>query len=176
MSYGSGGFSGEEYTDTVTLSPDLVITNQGVAVASSSLGFDGFDGILGYVPSYQLACDYSAMLTMFLLLFLRIGPTALTGGTVSDGSLVPTVLDNAYSQGLVDQDVIGISFAPASSEDPSGVLTFGGVDESRTAGPINYVCVFPPPVSNIGRSRLNYITRSNAARSPASPRPRNTSA
>nr|VWO96740.1 Aspartyl proteinase [Ganoderma boninense] len=117
VSYGSGGFSGEEYTDTVTLSPDLVITNQGVAVASSSLGFDGFDGILG------------------------IGPTALTGGTVSDGSLVPTVLDNAYSQGLVDQDVIGISFAPASSEDPSGVLTFGGVDESRTAGPINYVSI-----------------------------------
>ncbi|PIL28426.1 transporter [Ganoderma sinense ZZ0214-1] len=117
VSYGSGGFSGEEYTDTVTLSPELVISNQGIAVATSSVGFDGLDGILG------------------------IGPTELTGGTVSDGSLVPTVLDNAYAQGLVDQDVIGISFAPASSADPSGLLTFGGVDESRTAGPINYVSI-----------------------------------
>ena len=65
----------------------------------------------------------------------------MTAGTVSDGSLVPTVLDNAYAQGLIDQDVLGISFAPASSSDSSGVLTFGGVDESKTAGPINYVCV-----------------------------------
>ena len=48
VSYGSGGWSGEEYTDTVTLSPDLVITNQGIGVANSSVGFDGFDGILGY--------------------------------------------------------------------------------------------------------------------------------
>ncbi|KAM5531960.1 hypothetical protein V8D89_014360 [Ganoderma adspersum] len=117
VSYGSGGWSGEEYTDTVTLSPDLVITNQGIGVANSSNGFDGFDGILG------------------------IGPTNLTSGTVSDGSLVPTVLDNAYAQGLVDQDVLGISFAPASSGDSSGLLTFGGVDESKTAGPINYVAI-----------------------------------
>lgn len=48
MSYGSGSFSGEQYTDTLTLG-DLTITNQGISVASQSSGFQGVDGILGYV-------------------------------------------------------------------------------------------------------------------------------
>ena len=52
------------------------------------------------------------------------------------------MLDNAYAQGLISQDALGISFAPASAPDSSGVLTFGGVDESKTVGPVNYVCVF----------------------------------
>lgn len=80
MTYGSGSFSGEsrsqnlrlcdlsdmficyagtEYTDTVTLSSSLVITNQSIGVASKSSGFSGYDGILG------------------------IGPDALTEGTSS---------------------------------------------------------------------------------------------
>ncbi|KAI1791964.1 acid protease [Ganoderma leucocontextum] len=115
VSYGSGQWSGEEWNDAVTLSPDLVIVNQGIGVANSSTGFSGVDGILG------------------------IGPTDLTAGTVSDGQLVPTVLDNAYAQGLIEQDIIGISFAPASATHPDGLLTFGGVDESRFVGPVHYV-------------------------------------
>ena len=50
VSYGSGSFSGEQYTDTLTLG-DLTITNQGISVASQSSGFQGVDGILGYVLS-----------------------------------------------------------------------------------------------------------------------------
>ncbi|KAM5535792.1 hypothetical protein V8D89_010606 [Ganoderma adspersum] len=61
--------SGDEYSDTVTLSTDLVVTSQGIGVANSSIS--------------------------------SIGPTALTADATPDGSLAPTVLDNAYSQGLI---------------------------------------------------------------------------
>ena len=47
VSYGSGSFSGTEYTDTVTLSPDLVIAKQSIGVASTATGFSDTDGILG---------------------------------------------------------------------------------------------------------------------------------
>lgn len=47
VSYGSGSFSGTEFTDTVALSSQLKITKQSIGVASKSRGFDGFDGILG---------------------------------------------------------------------------------------------------------------------------------
>jgi hypothetical protein len=39
--------SGTEYTDTVTITPSLSISQQGIGVASSSAGFNGVDGILG---------------------------------------------------------------------------------------------------------------------------------
>ncbi|KAG2356696.1 acid protease [Suillus spraguei] len=66
VQYGSGSFSGEEYLDTVTLSSDLVITQQSIGSATESEGFDDVDGILG------------------------VGPTDLTQGTVSDVGTVPT--------------------------------------------------------------------------------------
>ena len=47
VSYGSGSFSGKEYTDQVTISPELVIKTQSIGVASEAKGFDGVDGILG---------------------------------------------------------------------------------------------------------------------------------
>ena len=47
VTYGSGEFSGNEVTDTVTLAPGLVITGQSIGVATSSEGFEGVDGILG---------------------------------------------------------------------------------------------------------------------------------
>ena len=53
VSYGSGSFSGTEYTDQVTLG-SLVIPSQSIGVASRSSGFSGVDGILGYVASFEL--------------------------------------------------------------------------------------------------------------------------
>ncbi|KAJ7675325.1 aspartic peptidase domain-containing protein [Mycena rosella] len=41
VSYGSGSFSGTEYTDQVTLASGLVISKQSIGVASTSSGFDG---------------------------------------------------------------------------------------------------------------------------------------
>ncbi|THH06185.1 hypothetical protein EW145_g4262 [Phellinidium pouzarii] len=116
VSYGSGSFLGTEYTDTVTLSSDLVITNQSIGVASSTQGFDGEDGILG------------------------IGPVDLTDGTVFNTNTVPTVTDNLLSQGTIDSEVIGIYYAPATSDSTTnGELTFGGTDASKFTGSISYV-------------------------------------
>lgn len=48
VSYGSGSFSGKEYTDTVTLG-SLTITSQSIGDATTASGFSGVDGIIGKV-------------------------------------------------------------------------------------------------------------------------------
>ncbi|KAM5546168.1 hypothetical protein V8D89_000294 [Ganoderma adspersum] len=115
VSYGSGFVIGEEYTDTVTIGK-LVIKNQGIGVAEFSSGFSGVDGILG------------------------LGPVGLTEGTTSSGGEVPTIVDNAFAQGLIHAKVVGISFEPTTQESvTNGELTFGGVDHRKFTGPIKYV-------------------------------------
>ncbi|KAG1820851.1 aspartic peptidase domain-containing protein [Suillus subaureus] len=110
---------GEEYTDTVTFNSDLVIDNQSIGVATAfsylTSGLDGPDGILG------------------------LGPVDLTQGTVSNAYEVPTVTDNLYAQRKISSEVLGVFFAPASSNDSSGELTFGGYNASKITGDVNYV-------------------------------------
>ncbi|KAI0672483.1 acid protease [Trametes maxima] len=117
VSYGSGDFSGTEFTDTVTLGSGLTITGQSIGVATSSDGFDGVDGILG------------------------IGPTGLTVGTLSPDtrSTVPTVTDSLFAQGTISQDLVSVSFEPTTQpEVVNGELTFGGTDSSKFTGSINF--------------------------------------
>jgi pepsin A len=92
----------------------LVIDSQSIGVASDSTGLDGLDGLLG------------------------LGPVDLTEGTVSNANQVPTVTDNLYTQQTISSEVLGVFFAPASSEDSSGELTFGGYDASKFTGSISY--------------------------------------
>ncbi|KAF7981762.1 hypothetical protein HWV62_31825 [Athelia sp. TMB] len=116
VSYGSGSFSGTEYTDSVSFA-GLTVAKQSIGVASSSTGFDGVDGILG------------------------VGPVDLTEDTVSGASTVPTFLDNLYSQGSISTEVLGVSFAPESGsddDDANGELTLGGTDASKYTGSITY--------------------------------------
>ncbi|KAG6813214.1 hypothetical protein H0H92_013101 [Tricholoma furcatifolium] len=107
VTYGSGSFSGTEFVDTVTIASSLVITGQSIGVASSSDGFEGVDGIIG------------------------IGPVDLTEDTLTSGretlsTLIPTVTDNAFSQGLITADSLGISFEPTtSSSDLNGEISWG---------------------------------------------------
>jgi saccharopepsin len=117
VSYGSGNFSGEEWIDTVTLSPGLVISQQSIGVASSSVDIDPYDGILG------------------------VGPTDLTQGTVNNKGTVPTVSDNLFSQGTISEEVLGIYYTPVAETTANGTgeLTFGGYDESAIVGRVNYV-------------------------------------
>ncbi|KAH8984468.1 acid protease [Lactarius akahatsu] len=118
VSYGSGSFSGTEYTDRVTLSPSLVVESQSIGVADTAQGFSGVDGILG------------------------IGPVDLTEGTVDGSELVPTITDNLFQQGTISTESIGIFYQPstiASSLFSDGELTFGGIDESKITGDVNYV-------------------------------------
>ncbi|KAK0233810.1 aspartic peptidase A1 [Armillaria fumosa] len=120
VSYGSGSFSGREYTDQVTITSDLIIKSQSIGVASSSSGFSGFDGILG------------------------IGPVELTEGTLSPATttLIPTVTDNLYSQGSITNDEIGVYFAPTTQDEVvNGELSWGGSDSSKITGSIGYAPV-----------------------------------
>jgi len=116
VSYGSGSFSGTEFTDTVVLAPSLTITQQSIGVASTAQGFDDVDGIIG------------------------IGPVDLTSGTVSNTTTVPTVTDNLFAQGAIASDSIGIFYEPTSGTDTlNGELNFGGVDESKITGDVSFV-------------------------------------
>ncbi|KAJ6549506.1 acid protease [Mycena sp. CBHHK59/15] len=117
VSYGSGSFSGTEYTDQVTLGTGIVIQNQSIGVASKATGFNDVDGILG------------------------IGPVDLTSGTVGSTTSVPTVTDNLFKQGTVPVESIGISYVPTTSSTSAanGELMFGGTDASKFTGDISYV-------------------------------------
>ena len=84
---------------------------------------------------------------------ISVGPSGLTSGTVSDGQLVPTVTDNAYTQGLITAEVLGISFSPASSgSDVTGTLNLGGTDSSKYTGEMTFQCVLRPTAS-LGEGR-----------------------
>jgi len=116
VSYGSGSFSGTEYTDKVSFA-GLTVTSQSIGSASSASGFSGVDGIIGF------------------------GPTDLTEDTVSNANTVPTFLDNLYSQGSISTEVLGVFFAPESgsdTDDTNGELTLGGTDSSKYTGSITY--------------------------------------
>jgi hypothetical protein len=116
VSYGSGSFSGKEYTDTVSFS-GLTVSSQSIGAASQSSGFTGVDGIIGF------------------------GPVDLTENTVSNAETVPTFLDNLYSQGSISTEVLGVFFSPESgsdTDDTNGELTLGGTDSSKYSGSITY--------------------------------------
>ncbi|KAH9486071.1 Polyporopepsin [Psilocybe cubensis] len=118
VKYGSGSFSGVEFTDTVTLASGLVIKKQSIGVASEFEGFDGVDGILG------------------------IGPVDLTIGTLSEAfdTAVPTVTDNLFTEGITASNEIAISFKPTVVEDDvNGEITWGGIDSSKFTGPMTYI-------------------------------------
>ncbi|KIJ40036.1 hypothetical protein M422DRAFT_257104 [Sphaerobolus stellatus SS14] len=117
VTYGSGSFSGTEFTDRVTLSSALVINNQSIGVASRSTGFTGVDGIIG------------------------IGPVDLTLDTLSPATNteIPTVTDNLFSQGTIPSHLVAVSFEPTNSETiTNGELTFGGTDSSKFTGSITF--------------------------------------
>ncbi|KAI0081062.1 acid protease [Panus rudis PR-1116 ss-1] len=117
VTYGSGDFSGNEFTDTVSLGNGLTIQRQSIGVATRSDGFDGVDGILG------------------------IGPVDLTVGTLTPDtrSTIPTVTDNLFSQGVITQNLVAVSFQPTTSlSSTNGELTFGGTDSSKFTGSITF--------------------------------------
>lgn len=97
------------------MSSDLVITQQSIGVANTTQGFAGYDGILG------------------------LGPVNITSGTVDGEQYVPTVLNNLQGQGKISSEILGVSFAPTTTQpNGNGVLNFGGPDSSKYTGDITY--------------------------------------
>lgn len=116
VSYGSGSFFGTEFTDVVSFG-GLTVESQSIGAAFYAKGFSGVDGIIGF------------------------GPVDLTYETVSNTKLVPTFMDNLYSQGSIATEALGVSFRPepgSDTDDANGVLTIGGTDSSRYTGTISY--------------------------------------
>ncbi|KIJ53321.1 hypothetical protein M422DRAFT_155323, partial [Sphaerobolus stellatus SS14] len=115
VSYGSGNFLGEEYTDSVTIG-STIIANQIIGVANQSSGFTGYDGILG------------------------LGPDTLTPSTTPGGDVIPTVTDSMASQGLIASALVGVSFVPTISNatQQSGDLHFGQTDPTKFTGNITF--------------------------------------
>jgi len=76
----------------ITLAPDIIIANQSIGDVVAYTYWPGVDGVLG------------------------VGPVGLTVGSLTPNitSLVPTVMDNARMQGLIQQQIMSVSFAPAS--------------------------------------------------------------
>ena len=94
-----------------------MITGQKIGVALLSEGFQGVDGILG------------------------VGPTDLTEGTlVTDPfGTIPTVTDNLFSQGTIEEEVLGVFFAPTTTEESAnGEMTFGGIDDSKITQDVQF--------------------------------------
>ncbi|EKM50006.1 uncharacterized protein PHACADRAFT_200857 [Phanerochaete carnosa HHB-10118-sp] len=128
VEYGTGLFEGEEFIDQVSLAEGLLIQNQSIGVAGFALGFSNTtDGVMG------------------------IGPTDLTSDTIEIGELVPTLLDNAFAQGLIDEKKIGIFLKPTNNESvTTGEITFGSIDRSKLTSDIHFVNItstFPANMS-----------------------------
>lgn len=116
VTYGSGSFSGTEYTDTVSFA-GLSVAAQSIGAATSATGFSGVDGIFG------------------------VGPVGLTSGTVASTTTVPTFLDNLLKQGSITAEILGVSFKPETGSDEAdanGELTLGGVDTTKYTGTLTY--------------------------------------
>jgi cathepsin E len=57
----------------------------------------------------------------------------------SNTDVLPTITDNLFGQGAIEQDLVGLSFEPTTSDSSiSGELTFGGIDPTKFIGDITY--------------------------------------
>jgi hypothetical protein len=85
----------------------------------------------------------------------------LTSGTVQGQSSVPTIMDNALSEGLISTEVLGVYFAPISGSATTannGELTLGGVDSSKYTGSLTYTPITSSSPANV-RNRCLYHLR-----------------
>jgi cathepsin E len=73
--------------------------------------------------------------------FCSLGPKDLTSGTLfpHSKSSIWTVQDNLFRQGVIQQNLLAVSFDPTTSDTVTGELTFGSTDSTRYTGNINYV-------------------------------------
>jgi len=114
--YGSAQVSGNEKIGRVSYS-GVTVHKQSFGAATTVSGLTGVDGIIGF------------------------GPVGLTQGTVSGTGLVPTFMDNLYSQRSISKEVLGVYFAPehgSDTDDANGELTLGGVDPRKYTGHLHY--------------------------------------
>ncbi|KZT01387.1 acid protease [Laetiporus sulphureus 93-53] len=120
IGYSGGGAEGIAYIDRVTIG-DAVVDSQIIGAANYSVGLQiakPIDGIFG------------------------LGPSGSNEDEVSGYYTTPTFVENLVSEGKIDRALFGIYVSPVSEEGiPEGLgeITFGGVDESRFQGEIEWL-------------------------------------
>ncbi|EPT01648.1 hypothetical protein FOMPIDRAFT_1048541 [Fomitopsis schrenkii] len=117
VGYGVGGVNGTAYKDRVTIG-EATVQSQIIGDAEWIHGFaleKPIDGILG------------------------LGPSGSNAGEVSGSNTTPTFVENLVSEGTIDEPVFGIYVGPFSDDaESAGEITFGGVDESRISGDVEW--------------------------------------
>ncbi|KAG6830096.1 hypothetical protein H0H92_002269 [Tricholoma furcatifolium] len=96
-----------------------------------------------YGSGYFTGTEYIDQVTIASGLVITgqsIGVASSVGTLYPDyTNTIPTVTDNAYSQGLIPVDQIGISFAPTNSTAATnGEISWGGPDSTKYTGSITY--------------------------------------
>jgi len=105
-----------EYYDQVSLSSGLVLPSQQIGGATSTKGFDGFEGVLG------------------------LGPTGLTDGSTTGKGEIPTVVDNLHKAGLITNNTVGLAFVPQAIG--TGSVALGGeIPEGATVGDVTWATI-----------------------------------
>ncbi|CAE6458311.1 unnamed protein product [Rhizoctonia solani] len=119
VEYFKGSMTAVVYKDRVQLSSSLIIPNMefGVLVVES-------------MQNMNLECDG----------ILGLGPTVLSGRRVTpnNGQYLPTIMDELLVQGIIQQNVFGLSFAPTPQGTVSGELTFGGIKLQDNINSMNW--------------------------------------
>lgn len=54
-------------------------------------------------------------------------------GTMEGNEMIPTIMDNLYSQKKIETECLSVSFVPTTSKNsmPNGEMTFGAVDPNK---------------------------------------------
>jgi cathepsin E len=119
----------------VIIAPGVAI-RQSIGVASNSSGIYPYDGVLG--------CAWTSAYVFVLhdTIFCSLSPKYWSIGMLSpdNTSAIPTVTDNLYGQGKIEQNLVAVSFEPTTSAPViNGELTFGGTDSTKYTGDITYL-------------------------------------
>ncbi|THH27355.1 hypothetical protein EUX98_g6824 [Antrodiella citrinella] len=127
VQYGAGGVSGRAYTDKVTIG-DATVKSQIIGASNDTSGFGlvyPIDGILG------------------------LGPSGSNAGQIfSSDESTPTFVENLVAEGTIDKPVFGIYIngldKATGKEVGHGEITFGGVDQSKFRGNIDWIPQLEP--------------------------------
>ncbi|CCM01034.1 uncharacterized protein FIBRA_03082 [Fibroporia radiculosa] len=122
--YGDGYANGTVYADRVTI---------GNATVDSQI-----IGAAQYIEGFQLSMPFDGL--------LGLGPNGSNTNQISGYDTTPTFVQSLAAEGTIEDAIFGIYISPVAENGTRGVgeITFGGVDESRFIGEIDWVPQIEP--------------------------------
>lgn len=136
--YGSGSANGTYVTDTVSVA-GATITQQQFGLVSQTQDILTNQGSLGGgVGSSPSVSQNSGMVSDGIF---GLGYPQLTASTSDGGSVYNPFVFNLVSQKIISDPVFSIYLNSASATGNSGEIIFGGVDQSKYSGDLQYMPV-----------------------------------